>query len=702
MEAMLKRFKLRTFFAIAISVVLAIAGFSCSNQKTAETATIEKPSAVVHADQTGTPIHRYAYGMFTELLGNMFEKGTWAEVISDRKFFFPVNSDTAFRRARPGFNRWRPVGTDNVIIMDKENPYVGEHSVKVKLDNSEAHGIQQSGIGLGSGRKYTGRVILSGETGTKVTVTLAWGTRPEEKQSVTIQNLSKGFKKYPVSFTSGATTDKGRFEITGTGNGSFSVGAVSLMPSDNIYGFRPDLISLLKGLNSGIYRWPGGNILAAYDWREGIGDPDKRPTRYDYSRIPIIEDNDVGTDEYLKMMELLGVDPYIVVNIGTGDAFSAAQWVEYVNGTKESPMGKLRASNGHPEPYNVKIWGIGNEMYGQWQVGHMDINHYVIKHKMFADAMRKIDPSIKIVACGATLYEINTTNRHHRLFPKEKVPYKYGSLEDWNGQLFANNLEDMDYIAEHAYPYFGFAYDTTQQKFLPVQDSLPERVRKTANRIRGAAEAMHEYQKRFPMVKEKNITYFMDEWSAGGRGSFEGTLSVAEVMHEIFRNTDVYTMSGFTGFTSNVVWNANEATYSSIGLFFKLYREKFGTLPLTITGNIPQKMMKGVVMVDIPEKSSGSDTYPLDVMAALTADMKKLTLSIINPTFTDQEIDISFSGVSLKNEGSYSKIQAPYLRAVNRPGEQPKITVENSRMESVPGTFRVGPLSINLYELEVN
>ncbi|MGA2406084.1 MAG: hypothetical protein ABSF81_04955 [Bacteroidales bacterium] len=682
-------------------ILILFAGYSCNNQEATINKSSEKIVAVVHADKTGTPIHRYAYGMFTELLGNMFDKGVWAEMLSDRKFFLPVNSDTTRIRQRGGFNRWRPIGHDQVIIMDKENPYVGEQSVRVVLDRSEVRGIQQTGIGLGDGRKYTGRVILAGNPGAKVNVTLIWGTNPGEKLSVAIPHLTKDFRKYPFNFTAGTTTDKARFEITGIGTGSFSIGAVSLMPSDNVQGFRSDLIALLKALNSGIYRWPGGNILAGYDWRDGIGDPDKRAPRYDYSRIPTIETNDVGTDEYMTMVKLLGIDPYIVVNIGLGDAFSAAQWVEYVNGSKDTSMGKIRAANGHPEPYNVKIWGIGNEMYGQWQVGHMDINHYVIKHKMFADAMRKVDPTIKIVACGATLYEINTTNRHHRLLPKYKVPYKYGSLEDWNGQLFSNNLNDMDYIAEHAYPYFGYAYDTIQQKFVAAKDSLPERVRKTANRIKGAAEAMHEYQKIYPGLKEKNITYFLDEWSSGGRG-FDGTLVVAETMHEIFRNTDVYTMSGFTGFTSNIAWNANEVVYSSIGLFFKLYREHFGTIPLTITGNLPQKELKGVVLVDKPEKSSGSDTYPLDVMAAFSSDRKKLTFSIINPTFDNQEIDISFSAVSLKDGYDSYWIQSPSIRAANRPGEQPRIIIVNDRSENTPGTFKVNPLSITLYEFDVN
>jgi alpha-L-arabinofuranosidase len=688
---------------VAIFVVASLLLLASSSGYSQTRSSGAKITAAIQADQTGVPVHRYAYGMFTELLGNMFEKGIWSEMLSDRKFFYPVNSSETLvpRNSRGRFNRWRPVGADQFVIMDKFNPYVGEQAARVKLDPVQAHGIQQSGFGVGKDRKYTGYIILAGDPGAMVSITLSWGINPGDKETVALPTLSREYKKYPFSFTAGTTSENaGRLEITGTGNGDFLIGAVSLMPADNVDGFRADLVKLLRDMNSAIYRWPGGNFLAGYDWRDGIGDRDKRATRYDYA-WNCIEPNDVGTDEYIKLCRLLNLDPYLVVNIGFGDARAAGEWVEYCNGSKDTRMGRLRASNGYTEPFNVRIWGIGNEMYGQWQLGHMSIEHYVIKHRMVADSMRKADPTIKLVACGATLYEINTTNRHHRLLPKERIPYKYGSPEDWDGQLFANDLDYMDFIAEHAYPNFGNAFDTVRQQFVAVRDSLPERVRKTPNRIKGAAEAMYEYQKRYPGVKEKNITYFIDEWSSGARG-FEGTLCVALTMHEIFRYTDIYTMSGYTGFTGNVSFNSNEAVYSSTGLFFKTYREHFGTLPLKVTGNSPQKELQGTVLVDKPEKPSGSETYPLDIMAALSSDRKKLTISIVNPTFTDQEADITVRGVSMKKTGTAYQLKSPSIRASNVAGRPPVISVATSRLTAIPVTFSVPPLSVTLYEIDLN
>ena len=176
------------------------------------------------------------------------------------------------------------------------------------------------------------------------------------------------------------------------------------MPADNIEGFRADMIAVLKDVGATIYRWPGGNFLSGYEWRDGIGDLDQRPPRYDYA-WNTVESNDMGTDEYMTWCRLLGSEPYLVVNTGFGDAYSAGQWVEYVNGSVDTPMGLLRAKNGHPQPYGVIYWGVGNEAYGEWQLGHMSGKHYVLKHNYFAEEMLSKDPTIKLIGSGATVGE---------------------------------------------------------------------------------------------------------------------------------------------------------------------------------------------------------------------------------------------------------------------------------------------------------
>ena len=116
-----------------------------------------------------------------------------------------------------------------------------------------------------------------------------------------------------------------------------------------------------------------------------------------------MQTNDVGMDEFMTLCKLIGVDPYITVNAGFGDAHSAAEEVEYMNGSVNTYMGAKRAKDGHPQPYHVKFWNIGNEPWGTFQLGYTDLKYYVLKHNEFAKAMRKADPSITLIASAKML-----------------------------------------------------------------------------------------------------------------------------------------------------------------------------------------------------------------------------------------------------------------------------------------------------------
>jgi len=184
--------------------------------------------ATVDVSETGAPIHRYVYGMFTELLGNIFEHGLWAEMLSDRKFFYPVDTTSTLTpiNTRRNQNRWRPVGGADVVIMDHNHSYVGEHTPVIRLSGSTPYGIQQSGLALRAGKNYTGSVVLSGDGDVTINVSLVWGSNPDDRQTIPIHSLTNDYLKYPLSFAAGADIDNGRLEITGTGSGSFRIGAV--------------------------------------------------------------------------------------------------------------------------------------------------------------------------------------------------------------------------------------------------------------------------------------------------------------------------------------------------------------------------------------------------------------------------------------------------------------------------------------------
>jgi alpha-N-arabinofuranosidase len=134
---------------------------------------------------------------------------------------------------------------------------------------------------------------------------------------------------------------------------------------------------------------------------------------------------------------------------------------------------------------------------------------------------------------------------------------------------------------------------------------------------------------------------------------------------------------------------------------FKLYRQHFGTIPLEVAGNSPQHDVKGTVGVDKGKTSSGSDTYPLDAAAALTTDRKTLTLAIVNPTESAQQIDVALKGVALQNQGRLWRIATADLTTGNEPGKPPVVDIVESSLNEAPGRLAIPPISISIYEFPV-
>ena len=154
------------------------------------------------------------------------------------------------------------------------------HTPLVHLAADSPRGISQAGLALRKGKAYTGRVVIAASPGAKVSGQSGLGRRTRQiARRFPLTAVNASYAKFPLKFTAGGDTDNGRLEISATGQGSFHVGAVSLMPADNIHGFRPDTVALLKAQRSGMWRFPGGNYLSAFEWRDAIGDPDKRAPR---------------------------------------------------------------------------------------------------------------------------------------------------------------------------------------------------------------------------------------------------------------------------------------------------------------------------------------------------------------------------------------------------------------------------------------
>ena len=700
----------------------SIAGVAALQYAPTSAAAAQHLQVAIDATRIAEPITPLIFGAYMEPATT----SVWAEMLVDRKFANPITSAAPPDSANSFFRRlgepFRPVGPEHTVEMDTVRPFVGKHSPRVTLHGSEPRGIQQSKLRLARGKTYTGRIYLAGDPGAKVEVRLVSGQVAADSQTIRIPSLSNQYRRFALQFTSASDTENARLEILGTGTGTFHVGAVSLMPADNAQGFHAGMIQLYKDAGFKMVKWPGGNFVSGYDWYDGIGDRDKRPPRFQAMWSNRVESNDVGIHEFIDFCRLLQAEPYVAVNSGFGEARVAAEQVEYCNGSVQTRLGKLRADNGRSEPFNIRLWCIGNEMYGPWQFGHMSLDQYCVKHNYIVEAMKAVDPHIKVTASGASICEksLGGAERKNNFFPNkweppitDKLPYEFGGLNDWDGWLLTECADNIDHLSEHTYAYPDLAFDVQQQRFVDVNDPLQFRARRMANRVGEAFEAWQKYFEKMPSLKDKNIKFIFDEWgirpfSADGKShrldGMVSPLSYALYLHELFRHSDMVAASCPTGGLRTVLLdNTGDAVgFLAEGLVMKLMASHFaGALPLAVGGNSPQLAVSGTPFVDIPSSPIGRPTYPLDVAAAHYGDSSKHIQSVVNPSEEPHDLAPTITGVRLRGPGKSWQIAAPNVDTNNQAGKEPVVAIKEDAQSAFPANVQVPPVSVNVYEFEV-
>ncbi|RPI01162.1 MAG: alpha-N-arabinofuranosidase, partial [Calditrichaeota bacterium] len=198
-------------------------------------------------------------------------------------------------------------------------------------------------------------------------------------------------------------------------------------------GFRKDYIDAMKELKITNMRWPGGNFVMGYNWQDGIGPKEQRPARINLAWGGI-DNNHVGTDEWIALNKAIGSENVLCVNLGLATIQDACYWVEYCNYKKGTTYSDLRVKQGHEKPFNVKIWDLGNEVDGSpWELGHKNAEDYVKIAREAAKAMRSVDRSIRFVASGSSYYEST------------------GQWIEWNRRVLAGLGDLIDYISIHRY-----------------------------------------------------------------------------------------------------------------------------------------------------------------------------------------------------------------------------------------------------------
>lgn len=234
-------------------------------------------------------------------------------------------------------------------------------------------------------------------------------------------------------------------EHLGTGiYGGIWVGESSQIPNTN--GYRNDVLGALKELSVPVLRWPGGCFADDYHWMDGIGPKDQRPSLRNNNWGGTIEDNSFGTHEFLNLCEMLGCEPYISGNVGSGTVKEMAQWIEYMTSDGDTPMARLRRKNGRDKAWKVKYFGIGNEAWGCG--GNMRPEYYSDLFRRFNTYLRDYDGNkLYRIASGANADNTNWTkvcmrNIGNRM---QGISVHYYNVRDWNNHLSATKFDDRQY-----------------------------------------------------------------------------------------------------------------------------------------------------------------------------------------------------------------------------------------------------------------
>ncbi|TXK19757.1 hypothetical protein FVQ89_07825 [Homoserinibacter sp. GY 40078] len=331
---------------------------------------------------------------------------------------------------------------DRANYANVEGGYNGRYAeqVTVTQHTSGRAGLAQRGIAVAAGKGYDVSVWLK-QSGLSVPVTVAIGPAAGDGPSysayasATITGVTGSWAKYTVSLTPSTTDTNAKLFIGFAGTGTLTLDMPSVMPTDSSEvaygGWRRDFVDRVDVLDPVSIRWPGGIIADWYNWADGIGARDARAPQYFAQWDAQWMTNDVGTAEILELARNMGLKVVLNVNWGTGTSASAANWVEYVNGSTGTTYGALRSSHGYSTPWGVKMWEIGNEVWGWWTPGHeTNASTYASSYVTFRDAMAAKDSTLEFVGEG---FDGNS------------------SSQAWNATLVDTADGKIDHVAVHYY-----------------------------------------------------------------------------------------------------------------------------------------------------------------------------------------------------------------------------------------------------------
>lgn len=426
-------------------------------------------------------------------------------------------------------------------------------------------------------------------------------------------------------------------------------------------GLRTDVIKALKRLRMPVVRYPGGNFVSGYRWRDGVGPQEERAARTELAWHDV-EPNSFGTNEFVEFCRALGTEPYLAVNAGDGDMREARDWVEYCNGDKETSLAKLRRKHGHDRPHGVKYWGIGNEVDGPWQIGFKSPLEYARTYTEFAKVMKWTDPSIKLLASAVSLWAPDWVERVQL--------------------LMEHAHRDIDYLAIHWYVGNNTERGYREDDFASYM-AISERIEGMLSGTEGAIRAMSHALKR-----EREIPIAVDEWNVWYRVHNEGKLE------EVYNLEDALVVGmHFNAFIRHAssVKMANIAQIVNViapvmtneeGLVLQTTFHPFELVASTCGDTALDVHWSGDTF-STPEHAG---LRVLDVSATLDSAGKKLCVYIVNRSRDKEaDTDIELQQATFAGPGTLSVVNGPDIKAANT-FEEPDAVGVSRRSVSASGS----------------
>ena len=589
---------------------------------------------VIDATRVEAEISPTLYGQFAEMMFGGVKRGMHSELLLDRGFEEAPNAiglPRYWERYPDDRNddygihfRWDdsvayPVSTELV------EPSPIQHSLRVDAQRGviARHGVFQPRVSVEAGTSYHGYAWMK-TTGYSGSVVMALESDVDSAATYAesaVSGVAGDWRRYDFLLRPTRSDPLARFAILFPGRGRIWLDQVSLIPETAVGTVRRDVFEQVRGLHPAFIRWPGGNVAQDYHWTWGVGPRDKRPTWINLSWANEPEPSDFGTDEFVEFTRAVGAEPSITVNVAGRGATpeEAAAWVQYCNGPATSKYGAMRAANGHPQPFGVRYWEIGNEIWGSWVRGHSDAATYARNFREYHDAMSKVDPTLRFIAVG-------------------------DNDMAWNRAVLSQVGNQIDYLAIHHY----YGGDSVQRDIRNLM-ARPLQLERFYAQV---AALIHE------VVPNHPVRLAINEWGLDlpetRQYSMDAALYGARLMNVFERAAPVVAMSAVSdmvnGWPGGIVQAGRTAVFvSPVYHVNAMYAKRVGVHRL-------QTIVEGPTFSSSRE---GQSVPVLDAVASRSTDGRAIYIKLVN-TDTSRALETRFEirGANVTGEGERDLLAA--------------------------------------------